>query len=65
MKPWYRSKTVWVNLAFAALAIVEVNLRVLQPALGNWYGVAVIALPLANLFLRFVTTQGVSLGGKA
>lgn len=58
-KPWYASKTIWVNVAVAALAAVEAATGALQPVLGD-NGVYVMiagALPVANMILRGMTSQ--------
>lgn len=61
-KPWYQSRTLWVNLFFlAAAALVET-----QPVLALLQGVLpervymwlAFALPIVNGVLRVVTTRG-------
>jgi len=65
-KPWWRSKTVIVNLVVLVLAGAESQLNVLQGVLpGNVYTWLAFALPIVNLALRAVTTQGVSLSDPA
>jgi hypothetical protein len=65
-KPWWRSKTVIVNLVVLMLAGAESQLNVLQGVLpGNVYTWLAFALPIVNLALRAVTTQGVSLSDPA
>lgn len=61
-KPWWKSRTLWVNTAAAALVALEANTGLLQPLLPvNLYTAIAIALPVLNAALRIVTSQGVSL----
>lgn len=60
-KPWWKSKTLWVNAAVLGLAAVEANLRLLEPAIGvDIYRLLAFALPVVNAMLRFVTTEGLA-----
>lgn len=56
MKPFYRSKTIWIN-ALGALALL------LHGPLGSAIPAEYVAVGLAvvNLALRIVTTQAVTL----
>lgn len=58
-KPWYTSKVIWLNVAVAALAAIEAATGALQPVLGNNGVYTLIAggLPVANMFLRAMTSQ--------
>jgi NAD(P)H-hydrate repair Nnr-like enzyme with NAD(P)H-hydrate dehydratase domain len=59
MKPWWKSKTLWVNAMVAALAAFEAGTGLLQPLLpANVYAVIAFLLPAINAVLRIVTTQG-------
>lgn len=56
MKPWYKSRTVWFNLAAAVVVAVQV-----------WFGtlpvspeIQAVVVAAANLVLRFLTTKPVS-----
>lgn len=61
-KPWWRSKTLWLNAIAAALVALEANSGLLQPLLPvNLYTVLAVALPVVNALLRVVTTQTLSL----
>lgn len=61
-KPAWRSRTLWFNLAIAALAAAEAASGLLQPLLpGNVYGWLVFALTVGNAALRVITTTGVCL----
>jgi hypothetical protein len=60
VKPWYLSKTLWVNALCAALIALEAASGLLQPHLpANFYLIMAVALPIINAVLRVVTTQAV------
>lgn len=64
-KPWYQSKTIWLNSAVAMLAVAEIKLSAIQPLVPvNFYALVAFGLPLLNAALRIITTQGLSLGSK-
>ena len=66
MKPWYTSKTLWVNALVAALSALEAGTGVLQPFLpANFYAIVAVGLPVVNAVLRIVTTQGLALSRNA
>lgn len=58
-KPWYASKTIWLNLAVAAVAGIEAATGALQPAFGDngLYALIATGLPVANMLLRGMTSQ--------
>lgn len=61
-KCWWRSKTLWVNAAAAALIALEASTGLLQPRLPvNLYTAMAVALPIINAVLRVITTQGLTL----
>lgn len=61
MKPWWQSKTLWVNAITAALAALEISTGVLQSVLPvNIYAVIAVSLPVVNAILRVVTSQGLT-----
>lgn len=61
-KPWYTSKTLWLNAGVLALAGAESQLNLLQPLLPvNVYGLVAFALPIANGVLRLITSSAVTL----
>lgn len=65
-KPWYTSKTIWVNAIAAVLAVAEVNFHLLAGKVSpEIYVMAVSLLAGVNLILRAVTTTGISLKDKA
>lgn len=66
MKPWYTSKTLWVNAVVAALAALEAGTGILKPFLpSNFYAIVAVGLPVVNAVLRIVTTQGLALSRNA
>lgn len=61
-KPWWKSKTLWLNAIAAALVALEANTGLLRPLLPvSLYTALAVALPVANALLRVVTTQALSL----
>lgn len=61
-KPWYASRTVWLNAAAAALVALEASTGLLQPYVGDhFYAALAVALPVLNAMLRVITTQGIAL----
>jgi hypothetical protein len=61
MKPWWQSKTLWVNTVVAALAALEMSTGLLQPFMpANFYTLIAVGLPVVNAILRVVTTQGLT-----
>jgi len=60
VKKWYKSKTIIVNALVAALATLEASTGLLEPYLpGGWYVMLAVGLPVVNVMLRVITTQGV------
>ena len=66
-KPWYRSKTLWFNVACALAAALEANTGLLRPYVSeSLYTVFVVFfLPVGNVVLRLVTTQALSAGSNS
>ena len=63
-KPWYLSRTMLFNLLVASLALAESQLQLLAPAVSKQvYAVLAFALPLANLWLRIITTKPLTFSG--
>jgi len=61
MKKWYKSKTLWFNVAVAIGAAVETSLTLVQGYFDPRVFLALIALTAGvNVILRFLTTTGVS-----
>lgn len=62
-KPWWKSRTLWLNLMVLLLAAAEAKLQMLQPVLKvDVYTWLSFGLPLLNLVLRTVTAQPLTLG---
>lgn len=60
-KPWYKSKTMWVNI-LTVLAGAGSVAQIWTPYLGPVGSGAVLsAVGVANLILRSVTQNGISL----
>jgi hypothetical protein len=64
-KPWWCSKTLWLNALAASFLLAEANVRALQglvpDTLQKWL---VFGLPIANVWLRVITSQGLSFKPK-
>ena len=66
MKPWKKSKMLWLNGVVAALAAFELVFGLLQPFLPvNVFVAIAVGLPVVNSVLRVVTTQGLTFTTKA
>ncbi len=62
-KPWWKSRTLWLNIVVLALAAAEAKLQILQPVLKvDVYTWLSFVLPLLNVALRSVTAQPLTLG---
>lgn len=63
VKPWYKSKTVWLNVASCVLLVAALFVTggqyasLLPPNVVEWIGVGVAVV---NVILRFVTTVPIS-----
>ena len=65
MKPWYQSKTIWINVFVAVLAAFEAVTGLLQPIVSaNFYAVIAVGLPIINAALRIITTQALTASSK-
>ena len=61
MKKWYKSKTLWINVAVAIGAAVEASLTLVQGYFDPRVFLALIGLTAGvNVVLRFLTSTGVS-----
>lgn len=62
MKPIYLSRTFWINMAAGILIVLEAQAGVLTALLpAHWAPWLLLGLPVANVVLRTLTTQAVSL----
>lgn len=65
MKPWYKSKTIWINVFVAVLAAFEAVTGLLQPIVSaNIYAIIAVGLPIINAALRIITTQALTASSK-
>lgn len=61
MKPWWRSRTLWLNAIAVALIALEARFELLQPLLPvNVYALFATALPVVNAVLRLITSTALS-----
>jgi hypothetical protein len=61
VKKWYKSKTLWFNVAVAIGAAVEASLTLVQGYFDPRVFLALIGITAGvNVVLRFLTTTGVS-----
>jgi hypothetical protein len=59
MKPWYESKTIWIN---ALLLIASVSMALLdEPAMREYAPIIIIINTTINVILRIMTTKEVSM----
>ena len=63
-KPWYQSKTIWVNLVILLVGILGVvaDSELVPPKVVVY--ITGIALPIANMVLRMITTKAIHQPGK-
>lgn len=60
VKRWWQSKTIWLNIIVGGLASLEATTGMLEPFLPqHWYVAVAVGLPVVNVALRTITTQGV------
>lgn len=59
-KPWWESKTIWLNLAAGVLAVADTATEALRPVLPpEAMGGILAAVAVANVVLRAITGQPV------
>ncbi len=56
LKQILKSKTMLFNIFVAIMAVVELNMNLLQPMLGDHYGIVFMVIAAVNAILRIVTT---------
>jgi heme A synthase len=62
MKPWWSSRTLWLNAVAVALVALEAQFGVLQPLLPvNLYAAVAVVLPVANAVLRLLTSTAIAM----
>lgn len=61
-KPWYRSRTLWLNALGAVLLVIEQQLGLIKPFLGaDTYAAFALAVMSINAVLRTITSMGLRL----
>ena len=62
MKPWYESKTIWINvLTILAVLITSVTA---WPDMQRYGAQLATALAVVNVMLRLITSEGIANGDK-
>ena len=63
MKPWYRSKMIWVAIgtALAGLATAIAGSDVVTPQVAGWF---LTGVGILNLFLRSISDERILLTSK-
>ena len=56
MKPWYYSKTVWVNII--SMLMLAIGTMMGWPELSDWTVQFTMGINVLNLALRLVTYEG-------
>ncbi len=68
-KPWWRSRTVWLNLAATVLLLTEAaaaNIGLFHPLIpAAYYPLVVAVITVANVWLRAITTSPLLLRSPA
>ena len=54
-KEWYKSKTLWINAVLLVALVIELTIDATTAAKVTGF-----LLPIVNIILRSITTQGVS-----
>lgn len=60
MKPWYESKTIWVNVL--TVVIVLVTSMMSWPDMQQYGAQLTTMLAVVNVILRLITSEGISDG---
>lgn len=56
-KPWWQSKTVWMNMAIATVGALAETVPAVRDYLPQgWYGIYMVAVALVNVWLRTIST---------
>ena len=56
-KSWMKSKTMLFSLLLTTFSIVELNMQLLMPLLGEYYPVVFMVVALITAWLRVLTTM--------
>lgn len=60
MKPWFKSKTIWINVSAAVAGAVQFLPGLKTELDPTVYAYAFFVLSVVNLVLRKVTTEGIT-----
>ncbi len=60
MKPWYESKTIWVNVLTVVIVIVTSMMS--WPDMQQYGAQLTTMLAVVNVILRLITSEGISDG---
>lgn len=60
MKPWYKSKTIWLNLAMGTVGALAETMPAVKELIPGWYALYAIAVALVNVWLRVISTAEIS-----
>lgn len=62
-KPWWKSRTIWLNVFALVVSALADNWSTLQPVLpAHFYAWVAFVLPVFNVMIRAITTQALTLG---
>lgn len=61
VKPWWKSRTLWVNLLSAVGIVLETQFEVIKPLVSpEVYQWLALLIPLANGILRVITDSPIT-----
>jgi len=60
-KPFYTSKTFWLNIISLLLVVLAELAREQYGLSESWLGLVALLTPVLNVVLRFLTTQPIAL----
>lgn len=63
-KPWYQSKTMWVNIFSAGILLLQ-STELMEIVPPTWLPYFALAIFAANIALRLVTTGAVTASAEA
>lgn len=55
-----KSKTYWAAIFMASMSIIEINMPILQPMLGDWYPLVYVGMSIAFMAIREATSKPLS-----
>jgi len=60
IKKRLKSKTYWAAIAMSAMTLIEMNLGLFQPMLGDWYLTFYLGMTLVFMAIREATNAPLS-----